>query len=471
MNQQLMEQIERYAEDCREAMVEDLKTLVRIPSVSRAGADNMPFGAGCAQVLDKALELAAGHGLTPTNHGYNYGTATYGQGDKTVGIFSHLDVVPEGDGWIYSPYEPVVKDGLIIGRGVADNKNAAVVGMYVLKAFAELKLPLRSRLSLYFGCAEETGMEDIAHYVEEQPMPDFSIVPDTMFPVCHGEKGILNLQYKAGSPLKAITSITGGLVPNMVCGKALATLPHNDPWLAELRLLAQGRDDIAVTAEGDSILVEATGMASHAAMPEGSRNALGILAAFLLQVAALPESDRELLTLVTKILSDNYAQALGADFEDEPSGKLTCICGLVGTQDGCLTMNFNIRYPVTDSGDRVTAAMDSFFTAAGWGRTAHNDSTPAYVPVDDPTVKTLSAIYTKITGKDGTPYTMGGGTYARKLKNAVGFGMESGEPAADFGEGHGGVHQPDEVLAIDTLVQALKIYICSVVELDQILHS
>ncbi len=471
MDQQLMNKIDAYVEANRSAMAEDLKTLVRIPSVSKSGEDGLPFGKGCARVLDKALEMAEEKGLTPANHNYYYGTAAYGAGDKTIGVFSHLDVVPEGDGWIHPPYDPTEQDGLLIGRGVADNKNAAVVGMYLLRAFRELDLPLQSKLSLYFGCAEETGMADIARYVAEQPMPDFSIVPDTGFPVCHGEKGILRLQYQASEPFQLITSLTGGLVTNMVCGKAQAALPYDEAWAAELKLLARGRDDITVAADGAAITVEARGIPSHAAHPEGSRNAIRLLAEFLLAVKALPNRDRALLELVREALGDDYAQHLGADFTDEPSGRLTCVCGLADTREGRLVLDFNIRYPVTDTGDRVRGAMDAFFAKTGWQNILTNDSTPAYMPADDPKVQMLAKIYTDITGLDGTPYTMGGGTYARKLQNAVGFGMEPAEPDADFGPGHGGAHQPDEVIRIDTLAQALKVYILSVLEIDRILHN
>lgn len=472
MNPELLQKIDQYVNQSREAMVADLETLVAIPSVSRAGADHLPYGEGCAQVLDKALEMAEDRGLGVRNHDYYYGTVAHGAGDKTIGVFAHLDVVPEGDGWSTPPYEMARRGEYVFGRGVADNKNAAVVGLYLLGAFKELDLPLRSKLSLYLGCSEETGMPDILRYVAEQPMPDFSIVPDTAFPVCHGEKGILQLKYRAGQPFSHIQSIAGGLVSNAVCGKVTATLPYSAPWLAELRLLAHDRDDIEVTPTADTITVQAHGLASHAAHPEGSKNALGVLAQFLLQVKALPDRDREILELVCRILSDNYAQQLGAAFEDEPSGKLTCICGLVATEEGCLVLDFNVRYPVTHRGDAVRADLDRFFDAEGWQNVAMVDNPPAYLPADDPKVQMLSKIYTQITGEDGTPYTMGGGTYARKLRNAVGFGMEDlGASALDMGPGRGGAHQPDEVLAIDTLTQALKIYILSILEIDRLLHN
>ncbi len=225
ISKELQKRIEEYAAGCRSALVEDLSTLVRIPSVSHFGADGLPFGKGVANALDKALEMAEGYGLTTKNCGYWYGLAQCGDGDTNIGLFSHLDVVPEGNNWIYSPYEPLEKDGLLIGRGSTDNKNAAVVSMHVMRGLRELGIPLRSKVTLFFGCSEETGMQDIEKFVEEQPMPDFSMVPDTEFPVCHGEKGILSFQARCRTPWTKVISLSGGVASNVVPDSAAAVLP------------------------------------------------------------------------------------------------------------------------------------------------------------------------------------------------------------------------------------------------------
>ena len=44
--------------------------------------------------------------------------------DNTIGLWNHLDVVPLGEGWDYAPFDPVVRDGYLIGRGAQDNKGA-----------------------------------------------------------------------------------------------------------------------------------------------------------------------------------------------------------------------------------------------------------------------------------------------------------------------------------------------------------
>ena len=65
---------------------------------------------------------------------------------------------------------------------------------------------------------------------------------------------------------------------------------------------------------------------------------------------------------------------------------------------------------------------------------------------------------------------IGGGTYALHLKNAVGFGMETDTPTG-LPNGHGRAHEPDEAMIIDELVDAVKIYLLSIIEIDALLHK
>lgn len=474
MTDQLNKQIANYIETNRNLIIKQLGELVSIPSVSVEPDGIYPFGEDCAEGLKLVLKQAEEHGFTATNHNYYYGTAVYTNpkyyaGEKTIGIFAHIDVVPDGNGWAYSPFEMTEKDGYLIGRGVSDNKNAAIVGMHVMRCIHELDIPFKSKISLYFGCSEETGMLDIEQYVKEQPMPDFSIVPDTNFPVCHGEKGIMGVGVIPAKPFKTILDLSGGLASNMVADAATATLPMDDKMLADLLAIAATHDDFIVFEKENKIIATTTGVATHAALPEGSVNAITLLAEILVQVD-IHQDDKDILSVLLETNVDSYGTGLGIDLEDQPSGKLTCINGMVRTVDKLLSVDYNIRYPVTDKGSRCEKIITDYFKQKGWNTPIFSDSAPAYVPKDDPKITLLCNIYENITGKDSTPYVMGGGTYSRHLKNAVGFGMETHEPMP-FPAGHGGVHQPDEAIKIETLMEALKIYIISLIEIDNMLHK
>ena len=100
-------------------------------------------------------------------------------------------------------------------------------------------------------------------------------------------------------------------------------------------------------------------------------------------------------------------------------------------------------------------------------------SEPFYIPVDDPRVVALQALYKDVTGRDDPPYAMGGGTYSRAVPGAISFGPGMPGIKRDYSaflpEGHGGAHGRDEVLPIDKLLTVSRIYVAALAELDGII--
>jgi len=468
---ELIAKVENYIKENEEIIIKDWMDLIRINSVSDSSSEIGPFGENCRKALDKALDICRRNGLEASNHDYYYGTAASGNGDKTIGLFSHLDVVPVSDDWIYSPFEPQIVDGHMIGRGCLDNKSGYIASMYAIKCVRDLGLPVKSRLMLFMGCSEETGMQDITRFVSEQPMPDFCIVPDTSFPVCHGEKGIMEVSALAPGRLAQIKDITAGQVSNMVPGKAVAVIPYDSALAEELFSLSETNDRITLTRSGNDMTVTAVGISSHAAHPEGSLNATKVLCEFLCRSKLLNTYDRAIVGVIAKALSDDYGRELGIGFSDEPSGYLTCVSGMIRVIEGRIKLSFNIRYPVTVKGAAVSDGICKYFSEKGWSPEVESDSAPCYIPADDPKVQVLSKIYAQVTGLDATPYVMGGGTYSRYLKNSVSFGPESHMTSLDLPAGHGGAHQPDECMNIAFFMNALKIYILSIIEVDKLLNK
>ena len=92
-------------------MEADLRTLVAVPSVGVPGEGGFPFGSACAAVLDAALALGEKYGFVTENHEYCCGSILFGEGEKEVGIVTHLDVVPASkEGWTGDPYM-LLRDG------------------------------------------------------------------------------------------------------------------------------------------------------------------------------------------------------------------------------------------------------------------------------------------------------------------------------------------------------------------------
>ncbi len=464
-------QLEQYIHDHRTEILEDLKTLVRIPSVSHEGADGFPFGRNCARVLDQALDMAKKKGFQVNNHDYWYGTACLGNAKKDrglIGIFSHLDVVEAGEGWSYDPFEPTEKDGFLIGRGAGDNKSGAVIGLYTMKALKDLKIPLKSSVMLYFGCNEEAGMKDAEKFAKEHLMPDYSMVPDLFFPVCHGEKGNLKFTIQPKSGFSETLTVWAGEAENRIPGEARACMPYQKELLAELEQEASGHPEIRISRNEDQIVITALGKGGHSAMPKGTVNAIWLLMGFLKNLQILPEQDRRIAAAFEAMMSDTAGIALGIEWCDEPSGALVCTAVTARMEGNVPKLLFSARYPVTDFRERIENALEAGVDQQEFDLQIVSDNAPMYIPEDDPYVQTLMGVYRDVTGNtEKKPYVIDGGTYARKLKNAVGFGGGNGVHADFLPKGHGGVHQPDEARNIQGIYDAIKIYVMSVIEIDQ----
>ena len=220
--------IDAFVEENRDNILRDITRLVAVPSVEGTPEPGAPFGPGPKAALDKALEIAAELGLDTFNADSYIGWAETGKiadGQKFLATITHTDVVPEGNGWDADPYTVRVRDGWLLGRGVADDKGPSILCLYALKYLkdsgAALKYPVRALL----GANEETNMHDVDYYAEHYPMPAFCFTPDAEFPVCNGEKGGFNGEFVSPKFENGIiTAFEGGVAHNAVPDRASCTV-------------------------------------------------------------------------------------------------------------------------------------------------------------------------------------------------------------------------------------------------------
>ena len=125
MNDPRWASIDAFAEENRDNILRDITRLVAVPSVEGEAAPGAPFGPGPKAALAKALEIAEELGLSTCNADSYIGwaeTGTIADDQKFLATITHTDVVPEGNGWDADPYTVRVRDGWLLGRGVADDK-------------------------------------------------------------------------------------------------------------------------------------------------------------------------------------------------------------------------------------------------------------------------------------------------------------------------------------------------------------
>ena len=86
---------------------------------------------------------------------------------ETVLMYGHLDKQPEMVGWKegYGPWEPVIADGKLYGRGGADDGYAVFCAISALRELHEQKRP-HARIVVLIECCEESGSYDLPAYLD-----------------------------------------------------------------------------------------------------------------------------------------------------------------------------------------------------------------------------------------------------------------------------------------------------------------
>lgn len=186
MEEALLKKIDEISDE----MISGIKRVVQIDSVQSEAKPGMPFGEGVNKALEEELKLARELGFETENVDHMVGIAKYGQGEDYIGIMGHLDVVPVGEGWNHPPFSAYEdENGRIFARGILDNKGPTLSCLYALYAIKELKIQLKRPVYILFGTNEETGFEDLTHFLKVRKPPIMGWTPDCKYPVVYAERG------------------------------------------------------------------------------------------------------------------------------------------------------------------------------------------------------------------------------------------------------------------------------------------
>jgi len=254
-------ELERWIDAHHAAQVEFLRAIVQVPSDTPPG-DNAP-------AAERAAALLGGLGFAVERHpvpagvlrAYGMRSVTnlivrqrFGAGGPTIALNAHGDVVPPGEGWSKPPYEGVVEDGRMYGRGVAVSKSDIATYTYALaalRALQEAGAKLSGTVELHFTYDEELGGLAGPGFLLEHGLthPDYAIAASFSYAVVtahngclqfevtvHGKAGhgampesgrdairagtaILNAIYAEADALKAVKSGVAGIDhPTMIVG-------------------------------------------------------------------------------------------------------------------------------------------------------------------------------------------------------------------------------------------------------------
>lgn len=462
------QEIGRYFESAEGRMVEDIRALCRIDSEKGGPLPGRPFGAGPAAALDAALALAGTMGFGVRNYGYYVGAVDLNGLPKQLDILAHLDVVPAGEGWrVTQPFEPVVRDGRLYGRGTADDKGPAVAALYAMKAVRDLGVPLRKNVRLILGTDEECGSSDLAYYYEREKEAPMSFSPDAEFPVVNIEKGRFSTgfhaEYPADPALPRVVSASGGDVINVVPGFASAAVEGIPE--AELEGFceeAERRTGVRflLRSEDGKTVVEARGVPGHASAPENGKNAVTALLDLLARLPLAPSAGARALRAVNALFphGDWRGAAAGIRMSDGLSGELTISLDRFRFGETGLEGAFDCRTPICATDENLRNVFRAKAGSLGIRIDDRSVAPAHHVPGDSGFVRTLLRCYEQYSGRKGRCMATGGGTYAHRLKNGVAFGCAL--PGTE-----NRMHAADESAVVAELVLSAEIFTQAIIDL------
>jgi len=405
-----------------------LEKLIKIPSVEGVPEKNAPFGKNVANALSLFLEEAQTLGFGVKNYEGYAGEVIFGNPNATpencVGILAHLDVVPEGEGWSVPPYALTEQGEYLMGRGVLDDKGPAAVTLYAMKKLLDEGFTPSKTVKLILGCNEETGWRCMDYYTTHAKMPETGFSPDAEFPVIYAERGILHARFFFPLP-KGVVSFTAGERANMVPAKAQAKVN------AEIPLSLLEKHGVKMV----SGLLQTEGVQAHGSTPWEGKNAcvpmLNFLADAGINLGALPHF---------------FADGNGVSQAADETGNSSFSPNVIRVEGNTLCVTADIRYAPSKRKEVVDK-----LNAYGVRYEILHEQPPLLQPVESKLIQTLLGVYNEFTGENATPIAIGGGTYARAMKNGVAFGpCFLSEPST--------AHQADEKIKKAHLFCAYQTY-------------
>ena len=224
-----------YARENQQRFLNELKDLLRIPSVSTAEEHKGDILKAADVVANDLKRIGFEHvEIIPTEgHPLVYADWLHAAGKPTALCYAHYDVQPAEplDEWVTPPFEPTERNNNVYARGAVDDKGQLWMQ---LKAFESLfkagngKLPINVRV-LIEG-EEEVGGEGIENYVKANATSgklkaDFALVTDTELfapeipTLCVGLRGLLYTEIEVrGAKVDLHSGVYGGAAPNAIFG-------------------------------------------------------------------------------------------------------------------------------------------------------------------------------------------------------------------------------------------------------------
>ncbi len=316
--------------------------------------------------------------------------------DKTLHINGHYDVVPaNGENWETDPFNPIVKDGKIFGRGTYDMKGSIVSSIFALKALKELNRAPKVNLQLSFTCDEETGGEFGMGYFSQTDnlKADFAIGegPSGNY-ISLGNKGIIWAEVEVyGQTAHAAFTCTQGK-------NAFERMLEVSKEFLELKNKVIKKATKYKTVEKEQI---------HPTIVLGGRSGSGD------KINIVP--GKSYFTIDRRLIPEETLEEVKQEIID--------IARKLETQDKNFKINVNFLY----------------------------EDKPIYIDEESSIVKNFNKCMEKVSGKKSENVLLAGATDLRYL-------MKKGIPCIGHSPNGGNFHADNEYVEISSLIEIAAIY-------------
>src|SRR5438093_9050325 len=221
-----------FVRESQDRFLEELKTFLRIPSISTLPEHRGDIERAARFVADSlgAAGLENVEVIPTGKHPLVYADWMHAPGKPTVLCYGHYDVQPPDplDLWVSPPFEPTIRDGNLYARGSADDKGQMYMHVKAVETLRAVNGTLPLNVKFLIEGEEEVGGESIARYVAENVeklKADVALVSDTALyaegvpTLCIGLRGLIYMELEATGPMRDLHSgLYGGAAPNAVFG-------------------------------------------------------------------------------------------------------------------------------------------------------------------------------------------------------------------------------------------------------------
>jgi len=226
-----MQEVLKYIEINRGRFIEEMKELLRIPSISN-NDDGKADMIKCAEWLRehyKSIGLENIKIFETPGHPVVYGDWLHAGKDKpTILIYGHYDVQPVDpiELWTRPPFEPEIVNNVIYARGTTDDKGQLLIHLKSIEAYLKTRKTLPVNIKIILEGEEEIGSPNIDGFLSEQKdllKCDYVVISDTSMyekglpSICYALRGLVYMEVEVVGPNRDLHSGSfGGGVDNPV---------------------------------------------------------------------------------------------------------------------------------------------------------------------------------------------------------------------------------------------------------------